>query len=232
MKIWKWEGDGKEKKRKGMGFGEMVLKMIEGMEDIEKWGFRNEEEGIMNGNEKGGEGIKGEKCDKEKIRGEIKRIGEKVDEKMIDREEVWIKINRVLDKSLERDVIILGMERDYKKSLIDEREEIDLIEIEREMKGIDIRNIKNVIDEVEKEVEDGVDVVDILIIEVGKKREESEWMDNLREEDDRIERSEKIVGNIGEELRFGKVGRLREIILKDVFERKLGKIEKKVEIKI
>ena len=122
----------------------------------------------------------------------------------------------------EREPLVVGAPRHHAHGVVEEGLELDLLGIEPDAAGLDLRHVEDVVDDVEQVLAALVDVAAIFAILVGAERAEHAGFHDLGESDDGIERGAQLVAHIGEESRLGLVGFLGAGLLLGIFLGEIG----------
>ncbi len=115
------------------------------------------------------------------------------------------------------ELLVLRARRDHAHGFGQQRIEIELLEIEPDAAGLDLRHVENVVDDVEQILPAAADVAAIFAILVGAERAEHARLHDLGKADDGVERRAQLVAHIGEEFRLGLVGLLGAGLFGGVF---------------
>ena len=100
--------------------------------------------------------------------------------------------------------------------------ELEVLEIEADAAGLDLRHVEDVVDDVEQILPAAADVAAIFVVFLGAERAEHAGFHDLGEADDGVERRAQLVAHVGEEFRLGLVGFLGAGLLGGVVFGKLG----------
>ena len=101
---------------------------------------------------------------------------------------------------------------------------LDLLEVEPDAAGLDLRHVEDVVDQVEQVLAALVDVAAYSRYFSVAERAEHARLHDLGEADDGVERRAQLVAHIGEELRFRLVGVLGAGLLLGVFLGEVGEL--------
>ena len=77
---------------------------------------------------------------------------------------------------------------------------VDILQVELEPSGLDLRHVEHVVDDVEQVFAAAVNVAAVLDILVGAERAEHSRFHDLGETDDGIQRRAQLVAHVGEKL--------------------------------
>src|SRR5262252_24682 len=84
---------------------------------------------------------------------------------------------------------------------LDRRRQVELADLQFHSTGLDLREIKNVVNQGEEVLPRSVDVLRILLLLLIELTEHP-FRHHLREPDDRVQRRAQLVGHVGEKLRL------------------------------
>ena len=124
----------------------------------------------------------------------------------------------------EREPLVVGAARHHPHGVVEERLELDLLGIEPDAAGLDLRHVEDVVDDLEQVLAALVDVAAIFAIAVGAERAEHARLHDLGEADDGVERRAQLVAHIGEEFRLGLVRLLGPGLLLGIFLGQVGEL--------
>ena len=104
------------------------------------------------------------------------------------------------------ELLFLGARGDHAHGLTEQRIEREVLEVEADAAGLDLRHIEDVVDDLEQILPAAADVAAIFVIFLGTERPEHIGFHDLGESDDRVERRAQLMAHIGEEFRFRLIG--------------------------
>ena len=121
------------------------------------------------------------------------------------------------------ELLVLRARRDDAHGFRQQAVEVELLEIEADAAGLDLRHVENVVDDVEQILAAAADVAAVFVVLLGAERAEHAGLHDLGKADDGVERRAQLVAHIGEEFRLGLVGLLGAGLLLGVF---LGQVRR------
>ena len=124
----------------------------------------------------------------------------------------------------ELDLLVVGARRHDAHGVVEEAAEPDLLEVEADAAGLDLRHVEDVVDDVEQVLAALVDVLAVVAVLVAADRAEHLRLHDLGEADDGVERRAQLVAHIGEEARLRLVGLFGAGLLLGVFLRQVGEL--------
>ena len=148
---------------------------------------------------------------------ELDRVGEKIEHDLLEQPLVRPHADALGDVGGQLDPLVVGAGRYDPHGVVEEAAEPDLLEVETDAAGLDLRHVEDVVDDVEQVLAALVDVLAVVAILVAADRAEHFRLHDLGEADDGVERRAQLVAHIGEEARLRLVGFFGAGLLVGVF---------------
>ena len=104
------------------------------------------------------------------------------------------------------ELLFLGTRGDHAHGFAEQRIEREVLEVETDAAGLDLRHVEDVVDDFEQILPAAADVAAVLVIFLRAERPEHVGFHDLGETDDGVERRAQLVAHIGEEFRFRLIG--------------------------
>ena len=108
--------------------------------------------------------------------------------------------------SCQLQLLVLRACRDNAHGFVEQRIELEILEIEPDAAGLDLRHVENVVDDLKQILAAAADIAAIFMIFFGAERAEHAGFHDLGKSDDGVERRAQLVAHIGEEFRLRLVG--------------------------
>ncbi len=151
-------------------------------------------------------GAAGER-DRAALRRELHRVGQQVDQHLLDRALVGVEHHRALRQvDLHGEAMLDRARANQARDAVRDLVAIDLFHAQLEAAGFDLRQIEDVVDEAEQMLAAVADVADVGDVALVAERTEQLALHHLGEADDGVERRAQFVADVGEELGLGAVG--------------------------
>ena len=140
--------------------------------------------------------------------GELDRIAEVVEQRLADAGRVAEQAGRqVLGLNLQVEPARFRAFGEHVAYLLDQSSRVDLDLLQRQLAGLDLREVEDVVDDVVEVLAGIVDLLQALFLLVGL----AGAAQQVNHADDRVERGPDLVADIGDERRFGEIRRFRRI---------------------
>ena len=110
-----------------------------------------------------------------------------------------------------------GARGDHAHGFGEQRVEVEVLEIEADAAGFDLRHVEDVVDDLEQILPAAADVAAIFVIFLRAERAEHAGFHDFGEADDGVERRAQLVAHIGEEFRLRLVGLFGACLFGGVF---------------
>ena len=159
------------------------------------------------------------------VRREFHRVGQQIDDDLLDRAAIGHHRNAAVDIGVERQVLVLGAAGHHAQRFRQRLRQIERLQVELHPAGLDLRHVEDVVDDFEQIVAAGQDVVTVFLVFFRAERAEHAAAHDLGESDDGIERRAQFVAHIGEEFGFGLVGFLGAVLFLGIFFGEVGEFD-------
>ena len=156
--------------------------------------------------------------------GEFHRIGKEIEHDLLEQPLVGAHADALGDVGGDLDPLVLGAGGNHTDRVVEEAAEPDLLHVEADAAGLDLRHVEHVVDDVEQVLAALVDVLAVAAILLVADRAEHFRRHDLGEADDGVEWRAQLVAHIGEEARFRLVGLFGAGLLLRIFLREVGKL--------
>src|SRR4029079_9354156 len=103
---------------------------------------------------------------------ELHRIGQQIDDDLLDRAAVGDHGSRALDIGVQREILVLGASRHDAQRFRQYLRKIERLHVELHAAGFDLRHVEYVVDDFEQIFAAGQDVVAVLLVFVGAEHPE------------------------------------------------------------
>ena len=139
---------------------------------------------------------------------ELHRIGEQVQDHLLELAFIGLRHAEArLDVARERDRVAGGALANHRDAVLDQVRQEDRFEVDLHLARLDLRQIENLVDQLEQMAPRVADVTDVLVLSLVELAEHPIEQD-IREADDRVQRRPQLVRHAGEELRLVPAGHL------------------------
>src|SRR5690606_11415009 len=208
--------NGKAQAGAGMVLGELVLHLFERAAEFSQCILGDAAAIVLDGQDHRARGIARAQGYAAALSGELHRVGKEIDDDLLYGASVGIKAHGVGDARLDGYGFRRRLQRDDANRLLDERTQVDLFALHRELAGLDLGHVEYVIDDSEQIFAAAVNVPHIFLVAFRAERSEQRLLHQFGEADNGVKRCAQFVRHVGEEFRFRLVGRFRPFLLAHV----------------
>ena len=130
---------------------------------------------------------------------EFDRVGQEIEGDLLERAPVGAQADAGRNLGADFEVFVLGACGHDTQGVAQFAVKLDVLQVELETSGLDLRHVEHVVDDVEQVFAAAVNVAAVLDIFVGAERAEHSRFHDLGETDDGIQRRAQLVAHVGEE---------------------------------
>ena len=156
--------DGEAKAGPGMALGELVLHLFERPAELAQRFLRDAAAIVLDGQHQRAGGVAGAHRYVAALAGEFHRVRQKVDDDLLDRPAIGEQRHRIGDAGFDGDRLFRRLQRDDANRFADQRTEIDFLAVHRELAGLDLRHVEDVVDDAQQIFAAAVDVGGIFLV--------------------------------------------------------------------